>query len=69
VLTKTRFARGLNTEIDVLLAHAQWVQLQNDVTNLKAQAVDDRLSLIAALGGGYQPTAAPEASAASTTTK
>ena len=69
VLTKTRFARGLNTEIDVLLAHAQWVQLQNDVTNLKAQAFDDRLSLIAALGGGYQPTPAPDASAPSTTTK
>ena len=28
---------------------------QDDVTNLKGQAFDDRLSLIAALGGGYQP--------------
>ncbi len=54
-LSKARFGKGLNTEIDVLLAHAQWVQVQNDVTNLKAQAFDDRLSLIAALGGGYQP--------------
>lgn len=53
--SKARYARGLSTEIDVLLAHAQWVQLQNDVTNLKAQAFDDHLSLIAALGGGYQP--------------
>ena len=52
---KARYGRGLNTEIDVLLAHAQWVQYQDDVTNLKAQAYDDRLSLIAALGGGYQP--------------
>ncbi len=57
-LTKARYGRGLNTEIDVLLAHAQWVQLQNDVTTLKAQAFDDRLSLIAALGGGYQPAPA-----------
>jgi NodT family efflux transporter outer membrane factor (OMF) lipoprotein len=57
-LSKARFGRGLNTKIDVLLAHAQWVQLQDDVTNLKAQAYDDRLSLIAALGGGYQPTPA-----------
>jgi NodT family efflux transporter outer membrane factor (OMF) lipoprotein len=54
-LAKARYGRGLSTEIDVLLAHAQWVQLQNDVTNLKAQAYDDHLSLIAALGGGYQP--------------
>ncbi len=54
-LAKARFGRGLNTEIDVLLAHAQWVMLQNDVTNLKAQAYDDRLTLVAALGGGYQP--------------
>ena len=56
-LSKARFGRGLNTEIDVLLAHANWVQYQDDVTNLKAQAFDDRLSLIAALGGGYQPAA------------
>ncbi len=54
-LSKARFGRGLNTEIDVLLAHANWVQYQDDVTNLKAQAYNDRLSLIAALGGGYQP--------------
>ncbi len=53
-LSKARFGRGLNTEIDVLLAHASWVQYQDDVTNLKAQAYDDHLSLIAALGGGYQ---------------
>ena len=56
-LSKARFGHGLNTEIDVLLAHANWVQYQDDVTNLKAQAYDDRLRLIAALGGGYQPSA------------
>lgn len=55
-LAKARFGRGLNTKIDVIMAHATWVQLQDDVTNLKAQGYDDRLSLIAALGGGYQPT-------------
>ncbi len=54
-LTKARFGRGIGTEIDVLIAHSQWVLLQNDLTTLKAQAFDDRLSLIAALGGGYQP--------------
>ena len=41
--------------MDVLTAHANVVTADSAVSDLKAQAYNDRISLIAALGGGYAP--------------
>lgn len=53
-LTKARFAKGLGTKIDVLQAHSAWIAAELDQSNLKAQAYNDRIHFIAALGGGFQ---------------
>ena len=54
-LTKARFGKGLNTKMDVLTAHAKVVAIDSALTDLRAQAYRDRVSFIAALGGGFQP--------------
>lgn len=53
-LYKARFAKGLSTKIDVITAHARVVSAENELGDLKAQAYQDRIKFIAALGGGYQ---------------
>ncbi|WP_031238432.1 efflux transporter outer membrane subunit [Asticcacaulis sp. AC466] len=53
-LSKARFGKGLATKIDVISAHARVVSAENEITDLKAQAYRDRITFIAALGGGYQ---------------
>lgn len=53
-LSKARFGKGLGTKIDVLQAHAALVSAEAAQSDLKAQAYNDRIRLIAALGGGFQ---------------
>ena len=53
-LTKARFAKGLTTKMDVLTAHAKVVAIDSSLTDLRAQAYRDRVTFIAALGGGFQ---------------
>jgi NodT family efflux transporter outer membrane factor (OMF) lipoprotein len=53
-LSKARFGKGLGTKIDVLQAHAALIAAELDQSNLKAQAYNDRIRFIAALGGGFQ---------------
>ncbi len=57
-LTKARFARGIGTKIDVLTAHSRVVIADSTLSDLQAQAYNDRISFIAALGGGYSSTTA-----------
>lgn len=54
-LTKARFTKGIGTKIDVLTAHAKVVVADSTLSDLQAQAYNDRISFIAALGGGYAP--------------
>ncbi len=53
-LTKARYGRGLATKIDLLTAHARVVTYDSQLTDLVAQAYQDRVKFIAALGGGFQ---------------
>lgn len=53
-LSQERFKRGLDTKIDVLRAHSLLLQAELEENNLKAQAYQDRIRFIAALGGGFQ---------------
>lgn len=53
-LSKARFGKGLATKIDVLQAHSALIAAQLAQSNLKAQAYNDRIHFIAALGGGFQ---------------
>ena len=52
-LSKARLAANLNSKIDVLTAHARLVAAQSAAADLKAEAYTDRISFLAALGGGY----------------
>lgn len=53
-LTKARFDKGMATKMDVLASHVTLVSAELDVADLKAQAYNDRIKFIAALGGGFQ---------------
>lgn len=53
-LSQARFTRGLDTRIDVLRAHSLLLQAELEESNLKAQAYNNRIRFIAALGGGFQ---------------
>lgn len=52
--SKARQAKGLDTTIDVLRAHSLLLSAELEENNLKAQAYNDRIRFIAALGGGFQ---------------
>ncbi|WP_083811518.1 efflux transporter outer membrane subunit [Asticcacaulis biprosthecium] len=52
-LSSARFQRGLATKMEILTAHANVVTADSALSDLKAQAYNDRISFIAALGGGY----------------
>ena len=52
-LSKARMASGLASKIDVLVAHSNLIAMQSALSDLKAEAYNDRISFIAALGGGY----------------
>lgn len=52
-LTKARMASGLASKIDVLVAHSRLIAMQSARSDLAAQAYNNRISFIAALGGGY----------------
>jgi len=54
-LSKARFTKGLGTKVDVLQAHSALISAELEETNLKAQAYNNRIAFIAALGGGFQP--------------
>lgn len=53
-LSKARFGKGLGTKVDVLQAHSALVSAELEETNLKAQAYNNRIAFVAALGGGFQ---------------
>ncbi len=53
-LSKARFGKGIGTKVDVLAAHSALIAAQLDESNLTAQAYNDRIRFIAALGGGFQ---------------
>ncbi len=52
-LTKARLQSGLANKIDVLVAHSRLIAMQSALSDLQAEAYTDRISFIAALGGGY----------------
>ena len=52
-LSKARFGKGLASKIDVLTAHSRLIAMQSALSDLKAQAYADRITFLAALGGGY----------------
>ncbi len=54
-LSKARFGKGIGTKVDVLQAHSSLIAAGLELTNLKAQAYNDRIRFVAALGGGFQP--------------
>ncbi len=54
-LSKARFGKGIGTKVDVLQAHSSLIAAGLGLTNLKAQAYNDRIRFVAALGGGFQP--------------
>jgi len=53
-LSKARYAKGIGTKVDVLAAHSALIAAELDESNIMAQAYNDRISFIAALGGGFQ---------------
>ena len=54
-MSKARFGKGIGTKVDVLQAHSSLIAAGLELTNLKAQAYNDRIRFVAALGGGFQP--------------
>ncbi len=54
-MAKARFDKNVGNKVDVIQAHSSLISAQLDATNLKAQAYNDRIRFIAALGGGFQP--------------
>jgi len=53
-LSKARWGKGLGTKIDVLTAHAHVIAAESALSDAQAQAYDDRIKFIAALGGGFK---------------
>ncbi len=52
-LSKARMASNLASKIDVLTAHARLIAALSAAADLKAESYADRISFLAALGGGY----------------
>lgn len=53
-LTQARFQRGLATKLEIDAAQIRVASAQSALNDLKAQAYNNRIKFIAALGGGYQ---------------
>lgn len=53
---QARMKHGVRDARESLAARAQWLQQRDAATQLRAQALSTDLSLIKALGGGYQAT-------------
>lgn len=53
-LTQARFQRGLATKLEIDAAQMRVASAQSALNDLKAQAYNNRIKFIAALGGGYQ---------------
>lgn len=53
-LTQARFQRGLATKLDLDAAMIKVASAQSALNDLNAQAYNNRIKFIAALGGGYQ---------------
>jgi NodT family efflux transporter outer membrane factor (OMF) lipoprotein len=58
VLAKERFSAGLGNYLDVLTVEAAVLSQRRQAVDLQARALDAQFSLVRALGGSLQPTAA-----------
>ncbi|WP_199100474.1 efflux transporter outer membrane subunit [Dyella sp. ASV21] len=64
---QARVRRGVSDQRETLAAKAQLLQQQDDRVSLHAQALSTDISLIKALGGGYQASSPEQVSNASST--
>ena len=55
-LSKERYDKGVTTLESVLNSQRQYNDLRSQYLTLKRQRIENRLSLILALGGAYEPT-------------